>query len=562
MATLVVPKWDPDEPWPTLGEQVCELIEERMIFGPGSLQGEPAVLDDDKRAAIYSMYEVYPRGHEFAGRRRFKRCGISVRKGLAKTELMAWIALAELHPEGPVRTDGFDARGNPVGRPVKSPYIPLLAVTVEQVEELAYGALYYMVTEGPEADLFDATLDRIQRLSPMGRADGKAVALSNSPGSRDGARTTFQGFDEPHRLYLPRQRQAHETMLGNMSKRPLEDPWSLYVGTAGELGQKSIAEDLHVEAEAIAKGEIEEPRLWYFCRWAGGKHNDLKTKPDRIAAVAEATAVQTPGKPYVGEYGPGQFDDIAAQWDRKGADKNYLERVWLNRWVRSSEQAFDPNLVNPKMDGNLLTDEPIPKWSFVTAGFDGARRRDSTAIVITDIPTGKQQLWAIWEKDPDDPNWEVPEAEVTQKMEELASTHIVWRFNGDPPYWTETMGSWAGKWEWVEEWWTNRIKIMAYAVRRYTEAMTDAAVSYVYRGEDDELGKKFRQHIAAAGKVPTNFYDDQDDPQPLYILGKIHPDRKFDGAMAAILSWEARLEALKQGATPPVKRSTVVRRLR
>lgn len=195
MALLVVPPFEADEPWPTLGPQVCDLIEERMVFGPGSLQGDPAVLDDDKRAAIYSMYEVYPKEHPLAGRRRYKRAGYCVRKGLAKTELMAWISQAELHPEGPVRCDGFDAYGEPVGRPVKAPYIPLLSVTVEQVEELAYGALFYMVTEGPDADLFDATLDRIVRLSPSGRADGKAIALSNSPGARDGARTTFQGFD-------------------------------------------------------------------------------------------------------------------------------------------------------------------------------------------------------------------------------------------------------------------------------------------------------------------------------------------------------------------------------
>jgi len=551
VALLVVPAWDPEEPWPTLGPQVCDLIEERMIFGPGSLQGEPAVLDDDKRAAIYSFYEVYPKGHPLAGRRRFKRAGYSVRKGLAKTELMAWIAEAELHSEGPVRCDGFDVDGNPVGRPVKAPYIPLLAVTVEQVEELAYGALFYMVTEGPDADLFDATLDRIVRLSPSGRADGKAVALSNSPGARDGARTTFQGFDEPHRLSLPRQKKAHETMLGNMSKRPLEDPWSLYVGTAGEPGEGSIAEDLHEEAQSIAKGEIDDPKLWYFCRWAGGSHNELKTKADRIAAVSEATGP-------VGEYGPGQFDDIASQWDRKGADLQYLERVWLNRWVRSNEQAFDPNLRDPHNDDNLLTDQVIAKGSFVTAGFDGARRRDSTAIVITDIPTGRQKLWAIWEKDPDDPNWEIPEAQVTQSVDELMSTMVVWRFNGDPPYWTETMGSWAGKYESVEEWWTNRIKIMAYAIRRYREALDDRAVTFV----NDELEPTFAAHMAAAGKAPTPFFDDQEPPQRLHILCKLHPDRKFDAQMAAILSWEARLEALKQGAKPPKRRSTRVRRLR
>jgi hypothetical protein len=389
------------------------------------------------------------------------------------------------------------------------------------------------------------------RLSSSGRADGKAIALSNSPGARDGARTTFQGFDEPHRLSLPRQKKAHETMLGNMSKRVLEDPWSLYVGTAGEPGELSIAEDLHHEAEAIAKGEITEPKLWYFYRWASGRHNDLKTKADRIAAVAEATGP-------VGEYGPGQYDDIASQWDRKGADLQYLERVWLNRWVRSNEQAFDPNLRDRSNPANLLVPDPIKPGSFVTAGFDGARRRDSTGIVITDIPTGRQKLWAIWERDPDDPNWEVPEHEVTQSVDELMKTMTVWRFNGDPPYWTETLGSWAGKYECVEEWWTNRIKAMAYAIRRYGEALDDRAVTFV----DDDLEPTFAAHMAAAGKAPTAFWDDQEPPQRLHILCKLHPDRKFDAQMAAILSWEARLEALKQGAEPPKRRSTKVRRLR
>lgn len=340
-------------------------------------------------------------------------------------------------------------------------------------------------------------------------------------------------------------------MLGNMSKRVLEDPWSLYVGTAGEPGELSIAEDLHTEALAIRDGEIDEPKLWYFYRWADGKHNDLATKPDRVAAVTEATGP-------VGEYGPGQFDDIASQWDRKGADLQYLERVWLNRWTRSNEQAFDPALRDPKKPGNLLTDEVIPKGSFVTAGFDGARRRDSTAIVITDIPTGRQKLWAVWEKDSDDPNWEVPEAEVTQAVDDLHEQMVVWRFNGDPPYWTETMGSWAGKYESVEEWWTNRIKIMAYAVRRYGEALVDQAVTFV----NDDLEPVFARHFAAAGKQPTAFWDDQEPPQRLWILCKLHPDRKFDATMAAILSWEARLEALKQGAEPPKRRSTIVRRLR
>ena len=90
MAILTVPN-DKGKLWPTLGPEVCDFIEDSLVFGPGDLRGEPAVLDDEKRALIYRMYEVYPKGHTLAGRRRFKRAALSLAKGLAKTELAAWI---------------------------------------------------------------------------------------------------------------------------------------------------------------------------------------------------------------------------------------------------------------------------------------------------------------------------------------------------------------------------------------------------------------------------------------------------------------------------------------
>lgn len=536
MSVLIVPELD-DEPWPTLGPQVASLIEECSIFGPGSLKGEPARLDDEKRAALYRMYEVYPQGHEFAGRRRFKRAAISWRKGLAKTEFMAWVAFAELHPDGPVRCDGFDASGNPVGRPVVDPYIPMLAVTAEQVEELAYGALAVMCSEGPDADLFDVSLERIIRLSDSGRADGKAVPLSNSPGSRDGARTTFQCFDEPHRLFLPRQKEAHETMVANLEKRVLEDPWGLYVGTAGELGQESIAEGLLDEANDIAKGEVNDPQLFFFHREASPGY-DLDVLERRIDAVREASGPN-------GEYGPGQFLSIARQWDRKGADKAYLERVWLNRWVKSGRQSFDV-----KRWAELAVENTIQPGALVAAGFDGARFRDSTAIVITEIATGQQQVWGLWERPEGDDDWQVDESEVSESLASLMQTYQVWRMYADPPHWTETVADWAGKYPGqVVEWWTNRKFQTAKAVRKYREAMESGAVSW---SPNAPFADDFNRHIAAAGRKPVNVFDD--DGQQLYIMDKIHPDRKFDAAMAGLLSWEAYLEARSSGAKPPPKR--------
>lgn len=561
MAVLIVPPLDLS--FPTLGPALADFIRDRMIFGPGSLAGQPAELDSEKLAALYRLYEVYPQGHRLAGRRRFQRGAIEWRKGLAKTEFAAWVSACELHPEAPVRCDGFDAHGDPVGKPVAFPYIPMLAHTQEQVSELAYGVLKYVLEEGPDSSLFDCSLERIIRLGPNGQAEGRAVPVANAPGSRDGALTTFQHADEPHRLYLPSHKAAHETMSANLSKRPLEDPWMLYTSTAGQPGQGSIEEDVRAEAEAIARGDIDDPALFFFARWAGPEHVDLEARParenspavtpkhalaNRVVAIADATGP-------AGEYGPGQFETIAKQWDRPKADKAYLERVWLNRWRKSDSMAFD--LV--KVEGLMKTGKSIAKGAFVTLGFDGARFRDSTGLVATDIETGLQQLLAGWERPDNAPDdWEIDESEVTASLEDALTTYDVWKIYGDPPYWTETMGSWSAKHpDQVEEWWTNRHKVMAYTLREYVEAIDAESISY--GGEQDQLDDLVR-HIGNAGRADLRMRDDQG--QPLWVLTKQdgHEELKFDYAMAAVLSWKARLDALKAGAKPR-KRSRMIRRL-
>jgi hypothetical protein len=531
MGTLVVPPLEPvGKEWPTLGFQVARFIEERAVFGPGSLKGLPYRLDDEKRGAIYRMYEVYPKGHRFAGRRRFKRCAISWRKGTAKTEWAAIIAFAELHPEGPVRCDGFDASGQPVGRPVRDPYIPMVAYNEAQTEELAYGALYTIVSECDDADMFDIGKDRILRLDGAGRPDGKCVALSGSPNANDGARTTFQHFDETHRMDLPRLVAAHETMLANIPKRVLDDPWSLETTTAGRPGGGSVAEKTHKEAQAISRGEIREPDLFYFHREAGAHHN-LKTLEGRIAAVSEATGP-------VGEYGPGQFADIARQWDRPGADRPYLERVWLNRWTRSDQQAFDVK----KFAALGVLHRTITPGTLVTVGFDGARFRDSTGFVVTEVETGFQMPYGLWERPEHAPeDWEVPGDEVHAMFDQIMETFDVWQAYCDPPYWTEDVGKWAGRYpDRVTEWWTHQRRKIGMSVRAFGEAIDSDQLSH--NGDPDYV-----RHVGNAGRVETQLLDDEG--RKVVILGKIRPEAKFDLCMAGVLSWQARLDALAKGAT-------------
>jgi hypothetical protein len=255
------------KPWPSLGGEVCQWIEDNLVFGPGDLRGEPYRLDDEKRRLLWRLYELYPRDHPNAGRRRFRRAALSMRKGTAKTEFGAAIAAVELAPDGPVRCDGWKRVGRewvPVGRPMRDPYIPMLAYTEEQSEELAYSALTVMIGEGPRSFQFDIGADRVMRVT----GDGKAAALANAPDARDGARTTFELFDETHRLRLPNQLRAHRTMLANLPKRKQADAWALEVTTAPAPGEGSVAELTMDYARSVADGARSDARLFFFHRQA------------------------------------------------------------------------------------------------------------------------------------------------------------------------------------------------------------------------------------------------------------------------------------------------------
>lgn len=544
MSSLVVPVAD-DEPWPTLGADVCAWIEENLCYGPGDLLGKPVVLNREHRAWIYRMYEVEPlfletrsRGvisrseNPRAGRRRFQRCALSLRKGSAKTELAAWLAAAELHPEGPVRCGGWEkVRGvlQPVPMPVTDPYIPMIAYTEEQSEELAYGALRRILQECAVGEAFDIGLERIMRVD----GHGKAEAVSASPNARDGARTTFQHADETHRFTLDSLKRAWTVMLANLAKRPMADPWALETTTAPEPGAGSVAEQTMEYARAIAAGRAASSRLFFFHREASDKL-DISTEDGLRKAVLEASG------PYIAEWT--DVDRVVASFQEPGADRPYLERVWLNRLVQSSGRAFDIDRWRA-----LRSEELVPDGAAITLGFDGSRFDDATALVAASLDTGHIWPLGIWERPVHLVEWEVPVDEVDGAVSDAFERFNVCRMYCDPPKWETWIAQWAGRYgkERVVEWWTNRRKPMAYAIRSFIAAMDAGELT---QNGDAQLD----DHVGNARQLVSNLVDEQG--VGLWILRKERPDspKKIDGAMGAILAWEARNDAIaaREGEAP------------
>lgn len=514
-------------PYPTLGEQVCQFIEQNMVFGPGDLRGQPVVLDDEWRALIYRMYEVFPKGHPLAGRRRFKRCGLSLPKGLAKTERAAMIAACELHPEAPVRCVGFTKKGEPIGGPVTDPYIPMVAYTQAQSDELCFTALRVILENSPLKDDFDIGLERILRK----KGDGKCEALSSNPNARDGARTTFAVEDETHRWTLPRLKQAHTVMQTNIPKRKIADGWMLEVTTAPEPGAGSVAESTMEYARSIDEGKTTDASLFFFHRQAKDGH-DMATPEGRRAAITEASGQAASWR---------DIDAIAALWDDPGADAAYLERVYCNRLVKGATQAF--NVLRWKELAKKKTVEP---GALIVIGFDGAQFHDSTGLVCTEVATGYQWVEKVWERPliyAVDQAWQVPAEEVDATVRNLFGRFNVWRMYADPPYWQSWVAKWIGEFgsDRVIEWWTNRRKPMSAALEGFNTAIQEGALSH-------NGSKTYERHIGNARRQNLPQVDEQG--KPLWLIQKERPDspHKIDLGMAGVLSWEARTDAIAAGA--------------
>ncbi len=455
---------------------------------------------------------------------------VHVTNGLVthNTEFMAIIALTELHPDAPIRFNGYDQKapgGMAPGRSVLSPFIPLLAPTKEQLNDLAYGACMSIVAMIDDASMFDPTMARIL---VNGESESKILPVAANAGRLDGLKPTFQAIDEPHRLYEDRQRAAYDTMMNNLPKRAIDDPWQLTCTTAGDPNEPSVARDQYKDGINAYEGKMELSRSFFYHRQTSDENAKFDTMENRLIALKEASGEEA-----------SKFRDLfstAAKWDQSNADVTYLERVWCNRWVQSSRTAFS------KSDFEALGDPSlnIKPGSSVVLGFDGAVTDDSTALVMTEIETGVQNLVGLWERPPNAEKWQVPVSEVDDVMTAIFEGYDVWFLYYDPPYWTEYGSKWAGKWEGkVIEWPTrNELKIY-YATRAFSEAIDIGDLSH--NGNTDYV-----RHIGNAGKNYLGRYDDEGLER--FRLAKLSRDRKFDAAMAGILSWQARLDALKKGA--------------
>lgn len=549
MATLIVPPIEKDEHkiYATLGDDVAVWLESNAVWGPGSKFGQPVTVDDEFYSWLLRAYQVFPHGHPREGRRRFKRCSEEKAKGTGKTERALIVAQGEINPGAPARCHGWVRRGRawvPVGGSVPFPRLIFVASSEDQVQRTAFGRFKEAMKRSPHAGMFHITQDRIVLLGDVGAA-GEAYPLAVSPDTADGDLPTWQHVDEPHRWDSPRHHQMFETIEQNTLKDIDADAWTHTTSTAGHVGGGSVEEDLLRTAEAIGRGEVAQATTFFMRRFAP---DDMPTETaeDVEAIVREARG---PAASWSGD-----IPAIVSKYFDPKTDQAYWSRVWANQWVKGGGKAFDA-----KRWDQLKRPKRLKAGAFVGLGFDGARRRDATGLVATDIVSGLQEVVGFWERPFNAAeDYEHPAGEVDEAMVAAFDRFDVWRMYGDPPYWDDWFPVWEGRWgqERVIRWWTNKERQMAVALRRYEAGMVSGDLGWAADGEESEA---YCRHVANAYKKALKSRDEFD--VSMWNIRKERPDsdEKIDLAMAGCLSWEVRMDAMTAGAKPTRRQSNRLR---
>jgi len=512
--------------FPTLGWEVVAWMESMLCHGPGDVQGAPLVLDDEQVRFICHAYRLRE-----DGRRAVRRAFYSRPKGRAKSELAAMVACAEAL--GPVRFDGWDAHGDPVGRPVVAPTISCFATEQGQAGN-TYEAIAYMLATGEvfrEYHLTDADVGLTRTLIPGG---GSITPETSGATSKDGGRETFVIFDETHLYVLRVLKQLHATVRRNLGKRKASEPWALETSTMYAAGEGSVAEETHAYAARLAELGRDDGLL--FDHREGPWVEDLQHDDAGLRAALTYA--------YGDAVGWMDLDRIMAEVRDPQSTEEDSRRFWLNQATRTADSWMDRRHWDAVGSPEVLAADEL-----VTLGFDGSVFDDSTALVAARVSDGKLFPLGVWER-PEGPignGWQAPAEEVDAAVAAAMATFQVWKLYADPPYWQDALARWAKEWpSTVVEWWTNRDRAMAAAVERLETAVRVelAAGTNAIHNADPTLARHVgnaRRKVTRSGVLLRKEF--QKSP------------KKIDAAMAAILAYEARGDAIAAGATKRKRRA-------
>ncbi|WP_254661281.1 hypothetical protein [Gordonia sp. UCD-TK1] len=539
---------------PTLGYEVLDWISD-MLAAPDRAEYEPFVPYREQEDFILRWYQLDPD----TGRRKFNRGVLGRPRGWGKSPLLA--ALACVEALGPVVFDGWNADGQPVGKPwseVRTPVVQLAAVSEDQVRNTWAPVLEMLRAEAPIHDEVPdlEVMDTFINLPNRGRMS----AITSSARTVKGARAVFAVLDQSEE-WVPSNGgvKLANTMRANAAKvggTTLESP------NAFIPGEKSVAEQSAAYWASIREGRAKDDGLLYDHREAPAD-TDMSDRESLIAGlrVAYGDSSKHEGGCVIHSppCRPGHVDLerlVATIWD-PAQDVQQSRSDFLNQITHASDSWIS----QPDWAARMDLDAVISDEDTVVLGFDGSRGRvkgkaDATALIGCRVSDGLLFEIRVWEQ-PDGPagqNWTPNPLEVDQAVRAAFERWSVVGFYADPSGWTEHIARWEAKFgkklrvkatqgEPISVWPRGKTSNVGLAVEAFRQAVVNGEAKH-------DGGSALTRHVLNARRRAT---------RTGYLIFKAYPDSpdKIDAAYAAVMAWKARLDAVALGLNDKKRQRTV-----
>jgi hypothetical protein len=514
----------------SLGYAVADWIGSYCCHGEGDIQGQPAQIDNEMLDHIVECYRIDP----VTGRRVYTEAVLSRPKGRAKSEIAAWMCVAEAFADC-VRFSHWDEDGQPVGRPVTSPLIKCLATEESQAGATFKTVAYIAGDWGKEnhPEIYGGVSGARQYQSaealylPHG---GEIRRCTSGSASKDGGLESHVVADETHLYVLSELREMYATIQRNLGKRYDADPWLQQTSTAYRPGEQSVFEET---LTMWRKNELPESTFV--------NHREAKGKIDLVDKDHTLKQLR-----YVYGAAAGRIDLERKYRDMRDPrickDDATAARYFLNRpmsgqnaWIAKDVYERQSVLAEP-LEGDTRPRPPkvVEPGTEIAVGFDGSLNDDTTVLRGCRMSDGFLFRIGAWPK-PSGPagiGWEVPRQDVLATIREAYTRYRVVRGYFDPHEWRSDIDNLADEFglDRVVSWETRRDVQMAAALDRLH---TGLKVGDIWH-DGDPLAIEHYGNAQVRMKGPHR------------LVAKEHPgsSRKIDSVVGDALAYEARADAL------------------
>lgn len=484
-------------------------------------RGEPWRFTNEQARFVLWWYAVNPDGSFLYRDGVFQRL-----KGHGKDPMGACLGLVEML--GPVRVVDW-TRDGPVGGDVEAAWVQTAAVSLEQTKN----------TMRLLPGLVTAEARTVFGLQP-GKEQAYALgdqrflqAVTSSPTTLEGARSTFVLMNETHHWVL--SNQGHEmaaVIERNATKSADGAARTLRITNAYEPGEDSVAEHDREAWERAQSGEAVDTGLLYDSLEA---HPEAPLTEDAAPQVVESI----------------RGDSVWLSTER--IVKSILDirnppsrsrRFWYNQIVAAEDAWADPQEWDAcaAPDQLVMPDEPI------VAFFDGSKSDDTTGLVGCRLSDGHLFVLGSWSKPPGERGrgWVVSREVVNAAVESMFGAYRVHAFFADPSdtrddegerFWEPLIDDWHQRYGPQLKLWSVQSGERRHAVawdmrspdrqRDFTAAAERFVSEMAARRFTHDGDQRLRQHVRNARRRPNRWG---------VSFGKEHREsaRKVDLAVCAV----------------------------